>query len=384
VNNGVRFSLWTVCVLFSTVIGAAGEGGKATVEQRAFGKTADGSTVTLYVLTNRNGMQAAITNYGGILASLKVPDRNQKLADVVLGYDSVEGYIGDKTFQGATIGRYGNRIAHAKFTLSGKEYTLERNDGDNTLHGGSHGFNKVVWQAKPEDAGKDSQSLVLTYSSRDGEGGFPGNLNVKVTYTLMDSNTLKIAYEATTDKDTVVNLTNHAYYNLAGQGQRDILGHVLTIHADRFTPVDKALIPTGQLQGVRGTPFDFTQPTAIGARIDQDDEQLKLGHGYDHNFVLNAGKAAVPAAAAVVYEPESGRLLEISTTEPGVQFYSGNFLDGTITGKQGKVYKQRYGLCLETQHFPDSPNHPEFPSTVLKAGDTYRTTTVYKFSVRSH
>ena len=381
-NNGVRIALGTFFVLFSIAMGAA-QGGKATVEQRAFGKTADGSAVTLYVLTNRHGMQAAITNYGGILVSLKVPDRNQKLADVILGYDSVDGYIGDKSFQGSTIGRYGNRIAHGKFKLNGKEYTLEQNDGENTLHGGNHGFNKVLWQAKPE-AGKGSQSLVLTYLSRDGEGGFPGNLNVKVTYTLADDNALKIAYEATTDKDTVVNLTNHSYYNLAGQGDGDILEHVLTIHADRFTPVDKVLIPTGKLQSVKGTPFDFTKPTAIGARIDQDDEQLKLGHGYDHNFVLNAGKKAAPSPAAVVFEPKSGRVLEISTTEPGVQFYSGNFLDGTITGKQGKVYKHRYGFCLETQHFPDSPNQPDFPSTVLKSGDTYRTTTIYKFSVRSH
>jgi aldose 1-epimerase len=382
VKNGLRVALCTVLVLFSIVVETAGQEGKATVEQRSFGKTADGTAVTLYVLTNRNGMQAAITNYGGILVSLKVPDRNHSFADVVLGYDNLAGYVGDKTFQGSTIGRYGNRIAHGTFTLNGKEYTLERNDGENTLHGGNHGFNKVVWQAKPVP-GKDSQSLVLTYLSPDGEGGFPGNLNVKVTYTLTDDNALKIAYEAATDKDTVVNLTNHAYYNLAGQGDGDILGTVLTIYADRFTPVDKVLIPTGKLQSVKGTPFDFTHPTAIGARIDQDDDQLKLGHGYDHNFVLNAGQTASPTPAAVVYEPKSGRVLEISTTEPGVQFYSGNFLDGSITGKQGKVYKHRYGFCLETQHFPDSPNHPDFPSTVLKAGETYRSTTIYAFSVRS-
>ena len=380
-NNVLRIALCTVLVFFSAVIETAGQQGKAALEQRSFGTTADGSAVTLYVLTNSRGMQAAIINYGGILVSLKVPDRNHNFADVVLGYDNLQGYVGDKTFQGAIIGRYANRIAHGKFTLNGKEYMLERNDGENTLHGGNHGFNKVLWQAKPVP-GKDSQSLVLTYLSPDGEGGFPGNLNVKVTYTLTDNNELKIAYEATSDKDTVVNLTNHAYYNLAGQGDGDILGHVLTIYADRFTPVDQVLIPTGHLQGVKGIPFDFTRPTPIGARIDHDDDQLKLGHGYDHNFVLNAGMTSAPVPAASAYEPKSGRMLEIATTEPGIQFYSGNFLDGSITGKSGKVYKHRYGFCLETQHFPDSPNHPDFPSTVLKAGETYRTTTIYTFSVR--
>ena len=381
-NNRLRITFCAILVSFSIIIQAAGQEGKATVEQRSFGKTADGTPITLYTLTNAQGMQAAVTNYGGILVSLKVPDRSHNFADVLLGYDSVDGYIGDKAFLGATIGRYGNRIAHAKFTLNGKEYTLEKNDGDNTLHGGTHGFNKVVWKATPVP-GKDSQSLELTYLSPDGEGGFPGNLNVKVTYTLTDDNRLKIAYEATTDKDTVVNLTNHAYYNLAGQGESDILGTVLTIHADRFTPVDQALIPTGKLESVKGTPFDFTKAAAIGARIEKDDEQLKLGRGYDHNFVLNSGVSKTPVPAAVAYDPKSGRELSISTTEPGVQFYSGNFLDGTITGKQGKVYKRRYGFCLETQHFPDSPNQPAFPSTVLKPGRTYKTTTIYAFSVRN-
>lgn len=380
-NNGMRFVLSSIVVLLAVVMGASAQEGKASLDQRSFGKTADGSPVSLFVLTNSSGMQAAITNYGGILVSLKVPDRQHNFADVVLGYDNLEGYEGDKTFQGATVGRYANRIAHGKFVLNGTTYTLERNDGENHLHGGSRGFNKVVWQAKPV-SGRDSQSLVLTHVSPDGDGGYPGNLKVQVTYTLTENNELKIDYEATTDKNTVINLTNHAYYNLAGQGDGDILGHVVTIFADRFTPVDKTLIPTGRIQSIKGTPFDFTRPAEIGARIDRDDDQLKLGRGYDHNFVLNAGKSPAPVPAAIAYEPKSGRVLEIATTEPGIQFYSGNFLDGSIKGKQGKVYKHRYGFCLETQHFPDSPNHPDFPSTVLKAGETYRTTTVYSFSVR--
>jgi len=381
VKIAFRVILCSVVLLCLALAQAAAQEAKAGLERQPFGKSPDGSPVDLYVLTNSSGMQASITNYGGILLSLKVPDRNHNFADVILGYDTLEGYEGDKSFLGATIGRYGNRIAHGKFTLYGKEYTLDRNDGENHLHGGNRGFNKVLWQAKPISS-RDSQSLVLTYTSPDGEGNYPGNLNVKVTYTLTDNNELKIAYEATTDKDTIVNLTNHAYYNLAGQGESDILGHVLTIYADRFTPVDKGLIPTGQLQSVKGTPFDFTHPTAIGARIDRDDDQLKVGHGYDHNFVLNAGINAAPVPAASVYEPKSGRMLEIATTEPGIQFYSGNFLDGSIKGKQGKVYKHRYGLCLETQHYPDSPNHPDFPSTVLKKGETYRSMTIYSFSVR--
>ncbi len=368
-------------VIFAVPPAVFAQHAKAGIEQQSFGKAPDGSSVDLYVLTNHRGMQASITNFGGILVSLKVPDRDHKFDDVVLGYDNLEGYIGDKTFQGAIIGRYGNRIAQGKFELNGKTYNLERNDGENSLHGGIHGFNKAVWKAKPV-SGKEEQSLVLNYDSPDGEGGYPGNLKVQVTYTLTNNNELKIHYEATTDKPTVVNLTNHAYYNLAGQGEGDILGDMLTIYADRFTPVDKTLIPTGHIKSVKGTPFDFTHPTAIGARIESDDDQLKLGRGYDHNFVLNAGKTTDPVPAAVVYEPKSGRVMEIATTEPGIQFYSGNFLDGSITGKQGKVYKHRYGLCLETQHFPDSPNHADFPSTVLKPGETYKSTTTYTFYAR--
>jgi aldose 1-epimerase len=379
--KAIRIILCLTVIVVAISSAAYGQEPKAGIEQRSFGKTADGVPVDLYVLTNHQGMEATITNYGGILVSLKVADRQHKFDDVILGYDNVEGYISDKTFQGGTIGRYGNRIAKGKFQLNGKTYTLELNDGENHLHGGLQGFNKVVWKAKTEP-GKEAQSLVLNYESPDGAGGYPGNLKVQVTYTLTDNNELKIHYEATTDKPTVINLTNHAYYNLAGQGEGNILGHMLTIYADRFTPVDKTLIPTGHIESVKGTPFDFTHPTEIGARIDRDDDQLKLGHGYDHNFVLNAGKTLDPVPAAVLYEPKTGRVMEIATTEPGIQFYSGNFLDGSITGKQGKIYKHRYGLCLETQHFPDSPNHPDFPSTVLNPGETYTSTTIYSFYAR--
>jgi aldose 1-epimerase len=351
---------------------------KSKMQKQSFGKTADGQQADLYILTNKTGMEAAITNYGGTLVSLKVPDRNGKLEDVVLGYDKLDDYADGKAYFGATVGRYANRIAHGKFTLNGTTYTLAKNDGENHLHGG---FNKRVWTEK-DVSSSAGQALELTYLSKDGEEGFPGNLSVKVVYTLTDQNELKIDYSATTDKDTVINLTNHSYFNLAGQGNGDILQHQLMIHADRFTPVDATLIPTGELRSVKGTPFDFTTATAIGARIDQDDEQLKLGRGYDHNWVLNSGTAGSLSLAAQAYDPHSGRLLEVWTTEPGIQFYTGNFLDGTIRGKGGKVYNRRFAFCLETQHFPDSPNHSGFPSTVLKPGQHYRSTTVYKFSTK--
>jgi len=354
---------------------------KSNMTKQSFGKTEDGQPVDLYVLKNKNGMEVAITNFGGIVVSLKVPDRQAKFDDVVLGYDNIDGYLTNKAFFGAIVGRYGNRIAHGKFTLDGITYNLPKNDGDNTLHGGIRGFNKRLWTAK-EVAAAQGPALELTYLSKDGEEGFPGNLSVKVVYTLTDQNELQISYSATTDKDTVVNLTNHSYFNLAGQGNGDILEHQLTIHADRFTPVDQTLIPTGELRAVKGSPFDFTKPTAIGARINQDDQQLKFGKGYDHNWVLNSPGKDSQAVAIEAYEPKSGRVLQVFTTEPGVQFYSGNFLDGTITGKSGKVYNLRYGFCLETQHFPDSPNHPTFPSTVLKPGEKYQTTTTLKFSTR--
>jgi aldose 1-epimerase len=313
--------------------GAKPQPGSTT--KKPFGKTPDGQPVDLYVLTNNGGAEVSITNYGGAVVSIKVPDRNGKLADVVLGYDTAEGYLNDKSHFGGIIGRYGNRIAHAKFVLDGKTYTLAKNNGENSLHGGVRGFDKVLWTARILNA-KDAQSLELSYLSKDGEEGFPGNLNVSVIYTLKDNSALSIAYSATTDKKTVLNLTNHSYFNLAGQGSSDILGHVLMIQADKFTPVDAGLIPTGELRDVAGTAFDFRKPTAIGARINQDGEQLKLGGGYDHNFVLRAVPESLELlGAARVVEPTSGRVLEVFTTEPGVQFYTGNFLDGKTPGKGG-------------------------------------------------
>jgi aldose 1-epimerase len=355
--------------------------GKSTMKKQPFGKLSDGREADLYTLTNRKGMEVAITNFGGIVVSLKVPDRTGKIDDVVLGYDSLDGYLTNKAFFGATIGRYGNRIGHGTFVLDGKTYTLPKNDADNTLHGGPEGFNKRLWTAKDVTA-KRGPALELTYLSKDGEEGFPGNLSAKVVFTLTDENELVIDYAATTDKDTVVNLTNHSYFNLAGQGNGDILGHRLTIRGDKITAVDTTLIPTGELRPVKGTPFDFTSATAIGERINQDDPQIKIGKGYDHNWVLTSPGKSAPALVAEAYEPTSGRVLQVLSTEPGVQFYSGNFLDGTIQGKGGKTYNHRFGFCLETQHFPDSPNHPNFPSTELKPGNTYATTTVFKFSTR--
>lgn len=354
---------------------------KATMKKQPFGKTEDGRSVDLYTLTNKSGMEVMITNFGGIVVALKVPDRNGKLDDVVLGYENLDGYTSNTAYFGAIIGRYGNRIAHGEFALDGVTYHLPQNDGDNTLHGGKVGFNKRVWTAK-DISGSQGPALELTYLSKDGEEGFPGNLNVRVVYTLTDKNELRIEYFATTDKPTVVNLTNHSYFNLAGQGNGDILGHEVALHADRFTPVDQVLIPTGELRAVKGTPFDFTKPTAIGARINQDDQQLKVGRGYDHNWVLNSGGRGGLSLAAEAYDPKSGRVLDVLTTEPGIQFYTGNFLDGTIHGKGGKVYNLRYGFCLETQHFPDSPNHPSFPPTLLKPGLEYKSTTGFRFSTR--
>jgi aldose 1-epimerase len=351
-----------------------------SIEKSAYGKTPDGTEVSLFTLTNAKGMQAQITNFGGIVVSLKVPDKQGKLADVVLGYDSLDGYLENPSYFGAIIGRYGNRIAHGRFELDGKTYTLAKNNGENSLHGGKTGFNKVVWTPRAFES-KDGPSLELKYLSKDGEEGYPGDLRVTVTYTLANTNELKIDYAATTDKTTVVNLTNHSYFNLTGTPEKDILEHVLMINADRFTPVDSGLIPTGELKPVAGTPFDFRKPTAVGARIGNDDEQLKLGGGYDHNFVLNsAPKRGGLTLAARVLEPGSGRVLEVWTTEPGIQFYTSNFLNGSIKGKGGIAYQKHAALCLETQHFPDSPNHPKFPTTTLKPGEKYHTVTVYKFS----
>jgi len=372
---------FTGAMLMTTLvpIGATPQPGSTT--KKSFGKTPDGQPVDLYVLTAKGGAEACITNYGGAVVSLKVPDRNGKLADVVLGYDNADGYVNDKSFFGALVGRYGNRIGHAQFALDGKTYTLAKNNGENSLHGGIMGFNKAVWTAKIIPA-KDGQSLELSYLSKDGEEGFPGNLKVSVVYTLTDSNALRITYSAISDKKTVVNLTNHSYFNLAGQGSGDILGHLLIIQADKFTPVDAGLIPTGEFRDVAATPFDFRKELAIGARIDQDEEQLKLGGGYDHNFVLQRSNDPEESLAARVLEPVSGRVLEVWTTEPGVQFYTGNFLDGKTIGKGGVTYPRRSAFCLETQHFPDSPNQPKFPSVVLNPGERYHTITTYKFSVK--
>ena len=351
------------------------------MKKEAFGKTAEGTPVELYTLTNAHGVEAKIMTYGGIVVSLKVPDRNGTLGDVVLGFDTLDDYLKNNSpYFGALIGRFGNRIAKGKFTLNGVEYTLAKNNGENHLHGGLRGFDKVVWKATPLN-GRGGKSLKLTYLSKDGEEGYPGNLSVTVVYSLTNRNELKIEYTATTDKDTVLNLTHHSYFNLAGAGTGDILGHEMHINADRFVAIaDSGAIPTGELRSVKGTPMDFIKPVAVGARINQDDEQIRFGRGYDHTWVLNKNRAGGPTLAARVYEAKTGRVMEVYTTEPGVQFYTGNFLDGTQTGKGGKVYNQRYGFCLETQHFPDSPNQPKFPSTVLKPGRKYTQTTSYKFS----
>jgi aldose 1-epimerase len=348
------------------------------IKKQPFGKTANAEVVDLYTLTNANGVQVSIINLGGIVTSLKVPDRNGKLANVVLGFDTVEGYLENRPFFGAIVGRYANRIAKGSFSLEGKQYSLPKNDGENTLHGGIRNFGKVIWTAK-EVNGRDSVGLSLGYLSKDGEEGFPGNLSVTVAYTLTNQNELRIDYAATTDKTTVVNLSHHSYFNLAGDG--NILNHEIMISADRFTPVDQRLIPTGELRAVSKTPMDFVQQRRIGERIDQSYDQLLLAGGYDHNWVLNGGGAG-PTLAARVTEPSTGRVLEVLTTEPGMQFYTGNFLDGSLSGSEGRVFRKRYGFCLETQHFPDSPNKPGFPTTILKPGQTYKTTTIYRFSAK--
>lgn len=348
------------------------------VQKAPFGKTEKGEQVQIYTLTNKNGLEARIADYGGTLVSLKVPDKNGKLGNVVLGFDKIETYIKGVPFFGALIGRYGNRIAEGKFTLDGKTYTLARNDGPNNLHGGVKGFDKVLWKAEPfENA--DGPGLKLTYVAADGEEGFPGQLTVHVTYQLRNTDALSIAYEATTTKPTPVNLTNHSYFNLTGDTDKTVYDHELTLNADKFTPVSKVLIPTGELRDVTGTPFDFRKSTKVGARINADDEQLKFAGGYDHNWVLNKSKADEMTLAAVLSESSTGRVMKVLTTEPGVQFYSGNFLDGKPAGT-GTEFKHRTGLCLETQHFPNSPNQASFPSTILRPGQTYRTETVFEFS----
>jgi aldose 1-epimerase len=386
----VRFVLTCAVLALSVAVAAQAPSPSApaqpSVRKAAFGKTKEGVAVEIYTLTNRAGMTAKIMTYGATLTELTVPDRNGTLADVVLGFDTLEPYLAGVPYFGSTVGRVGNRIAKASFTLNGRTYTLAANNGPNHLHGGVKGFDKVVWKAEVVPA-KGGQAVKFSYRSPDGEEGYPGTLDASVVYTLTDRNELRLDYTATTDKATPVNLTHHSYFNLAGDGVGDILGHVLTIEADQITPVDDTLIPTGQFLPVKGTVFDFTSPTAIGARIARVPGPAPVG--YDHNYVLRkaegGGRAAgggSMALAAIVTEPKSGRTMGVRTTEPGLQFYSGNFLDGTIKNRKGVPYQKHAAFCLETQHFPDSVNHPGFPSTILEPGQTYRTSTVYAFSAR--
>lgn len=348
-----------------------------TVTSTEFGRLDDGTVVERYAMRNANGVSVEAITYGGIIVSLETPDRDGRLGDIVLGHGSLAGYLGASPYLGAIVGRYANRIAGARFTLDGRTYTLAANNGPNHLHGGERGFDKVVWAAEPFER-PDSAGVILRYASPAGEEGYPGTLIATVTYTLTDDNTLVIDYHATTDAPTPVNLSQHSYFNLAAGG--DILGHRLALRASRYTPVDATLIPTGALAAVAGTPFDFTTPHAIGERITGEHEQLAFGGGYDHNFVLDPNDAEL-AHAARVLEPATGRTLDIYTTEPGIQFYSGNFLDGSIVGKGGRIYEHRTGFCLETQHFPDSPNQPAFPNTILRPGEDYRSRTVWVFGV---
>jgi aldose 1-epimerase len=371
-------------VLFCLVAGASGgcmgiNSSPASISSAPFGATPSGTAIDLFTLRNRRGMEARVATYGGIVTSLTAPDRQGHYADVVLGYDTLSGYLSSSPYFGALIGRYGNRIAGGRFTLNGRPYVLPTNDGPNTLHGGKVGFDKVVWRVVGAEVTSRGPELRLVYLSPDGEEGFPGNVTVTATYTLTEDNALRLEYHATTDRPTVLNLTQHSYFNLRGHG--DILSHQVKIHADRFTPVDATLIPTGELRAVSSTPFDFRKPTSIGSRIGEGDEQLRFGRGYDHNWVLDTppGQLALDATA---YEPETGRILEVWSDQPGLQFYTGNFLDGSLHGKGGQNYKWRSAFCMEPQHFPDSPNHPDFPSTVLNPGETYTSTIVYRFSAR--
>jgi len=374
----LRRSLLAPLVVLS--LGAAMTANAATrIERKPFGKTPAGESVELFTFTRAGAPTVAITNLGGHIVSILAPDRAGRAVDVTLGYRDFAGYLGDTSYFGSIVGRYANRIAKGRFTLDGKTCSLATNNGPNSLHGGPTGFQKRVWTPKVV-SGKDGDALELTYVSKDGEEGYPGTLTAKVVYSLREDGGLAIDYSATTDAPTVVNLTNHAYFNLAGEGEGTILGHEMQIEADAYTPVDATLIPTGERRPVEGTPLDFRKPVAIGARIDAADEQLKAGGGYDHNYVLRGTMGELRLAARVV-EPKSGRVLEMLTTEPGVQFYSGNFLDGKVVGRSGKPYGRRSAFCLEAQHFPDSPNQPGFPPVVLRPGQTYRQTTVYRFTV---
>ncbi|MFN0048561.1 MAG: aldose epimerase family protein [Cytophagales bacterium] len=353
---------------------------KSNIEKAVFGKISDSTSADIYTLTNANEMVVKITNFGGIITSIQTPDKAGKLAEVTLGFDSLASYVAPHPSFGAIVGRYANRIAKGKFTLNNQTYTLAINNGENHLHGGLRGFDKALWKAEIVKSDSGLSALKLTYLSRDMEEGYPGNLSLTVTYTLKNDNGLQIDYMATTDKPTVLNLTNHAYFNLNG-AKTDVLAHEVKINASTFTPINKNSIPLGNLQDVKGTPFDFTTFTTIGANINADDEQIQFGNGYDHNFVVDKEKDVL-ALAATAYEPESGRVLEMYSTEPGVQFYTGNFLDGSLKGKNGIAYGKRFGFCFESQHFPDSPNQADFPTTVLNVGETFHSTTVYKFSVK--
>jgi aldose 1-epimerase len=379
--NSRIFILMTMVVLLGMSCARKEEQQKIMdIKSVEFGQTADGERVDKYVLNNDKGMEVSIITYGAIIQSLYVPDRNGKLEDVALGYDKLEDYIKDSPYFGAIVGRYGNRIAKGKFSLDGKEFTLAVNNGENHLHGGIKGFDKVVWKAEPTKK-EGAVGLKLNYLSPDGEEGYPGNLDLTVTYWLNNANEILIEYLATTDKATPCNITHHSYFNLTGGVKSSILDHELWINADRMTPVDAGLIPTGILSVVADTPFDFTEATKIGARISEEDEQLEFGGGYDHNWVLNDVDGSLKLQASL-YEASSGRYMEVLTQEPGLQFYSGNFLDGSNVGKGGKVYAHRNGLCLETQHYPDSPNQKTFPSTTLRPGEKYETKTMYKFSTK--
>src|SRR5271170_5614994 len=367
--------LGSIALLFAAQL--ADSAGNLRITHRDFGATKAGKMTQLYTMTNEHGAEVSITDFGATVVSIKVPDRSGTLGDVVLGYDNVAGYETGTASFGATVGRYANRIAHGAFSLDGQQYTLAKNNGENSLHGGKIGFSKRWWDAKDVST-KTAPALQLEYLSKDGEEGYPGNLSVRVTFTLTDADELQIAYRAITDKKTVLNLTNHSYFNLAGSGT--ILDENLTIAADKFSPVDSGMIPTGEARSVVGTPFDFLKPMVIGARIEANDEQLKLGNGYDHNWILNSKGSAKPTFAASVADPRSGRKLEVWTTEPGMQIYTSNFLDGTVKGKGGTAYVRRSAICLETQHFPDSPNHPAFPTTELQPGAKFWSETIYKFS----
>ena len=377
--------IWSSAFATLVLIGLVGCGPKAvpmaqTIVVEPFGTTPDGTAVEIFTMTNANGLEIKAITYGGIITSLKAPDRDGRLGDVVLGYDNLQGYIDASPYFGAIIGRYGNRIGGARFELDGQVHSLAANDGTNHLHGGIKGFDKVVWEGEPFES-EGGVGVIFRYVSPDGEEGYPGTLRVQVTYTLTPSDELLVDYLATTDRATPVNLTQHSYFNLRDAGASDILDHHLMIAADGYTSVDATLIPTGQIAPVEGTPFDFTTPHTIGERISGPHPQLGFGGGYDHNWVLSGTPAEGMTLAARVYEPVSGRTLEVLTTEPGIQFYSGNFLDGSITGKGEVVYQHRSGFCLETQHYPDSPNKPEFPSTILRPGEEYRSTTLFRFGI---